>query len=388
VPEPRIGFLQEALRWWDQWLKGIDTGVAEDPDYRAYLMDGVRPQRWYSERPGRWVAEEYGAARHIPHRTLHLTNVGLSDGPGPLKAEVASPPDCGAEAGEYCAIWLGPEMPGDQRGDDALSTLFDSAPAEADTDIFGRPRLTLRLTPDQTCGQIAVRLCHVHPDGASTRITYGVLNLTHHADHEAPEPLIPGQPIRVEVPLDHIAYRLPKGHRLRVALSTSYWPLIWPAPAALSLRLHGGSLTLPVRRTARRDECTFPPPEAADPWQGEELRAPTHTRRREVDMTTGTVSLVIEDDFGKLRDAGHGLVSGAVARERWDIHPDDPLSAHGTCHWTTEQERGDIRLRTETHSAMWSDETSFYLSARLEAWENDVLIYERDLNDTIPRDML
>ena len=71
VPEPRIGFLQEALRWWDHWLKTIDTGVTQDPDYRAYIMDGARPQRWYTERPGRWVAEEYGATTHIPHRSLH-----------------------------------------------------------------------------------------------------------------------------------------------------------------------------------------------------------------------------------------------------------------------------------------------------------------------------
>jgi putative CocE/NonD family hydrolase len=35
VPEPRIGFLQEALRWWDRWLKNIDTGVEADPDYRV-----------------------------------------------------------------------------------------------------------------------------------------------------------------------------------------------------------------------------------------------------------------------------------------------------------------------------------------------------------------
>ena len=32
---------------------------------------------------------------------------------------VCSPQDCGLDGGEYCAIWLGPEMPGDQRRDDS-----------------------------------------------------------------------------------------------------------------------------------------------------------------------------------------------------------------------------------------------------------------------------
>ncbi|MEM6563831.1 MAG: CocE/NonD family hydrolase [Pseudomonadota bacterium] len=388
VPEPRIGFLQEALRWWDKWLKGKDTGVENDPDYRAYVMDGVRPQRWYTHREGRWAAEEYGATSHIPHRTLHLTNAGLSDGAGKLNVRVASPQDCGAEAGEYCAIWLGPEMPGDQRPDDSLSVFFDSAPTEKDTDIFGAPRVTLRLAADKPQAQIAVRLNHVHADGAVTRITYGVLNLSHREGHEVPQPLTPGEIVRATLHLDHIAYRLPAGDRLRVAVSSSYWPLVWPAPEAAALSLSGGTLNLPVRRVASNDQYAFPPPDAAPPWATQDLRAPSNSRRRQTDLKSGVISLLVEDDFGKRRDLDHGLVSGGIAREQWDIHPDDPLSARGRCHWTMETERDDLKLRTETHSSMWSDAQSFYLSARLEAYENNVLVYARDVSDQIARDHL
>ena len=102
-------------------------------------------------------------------------------------------------------------------------------------------------------------------------------------------------------------------------------------------------------------------------------------------MVTGEVSLTIEDDFGKVRDCDHGLISGSIARERWTIKPDDPSSAIGACHWTEELERDDIRLRTETHSKMWSDATFFHLTARVEAYENDILIYERDVVDSIKR---
>jgi putative CocE/NonD family hydrolase len=403
APEPRIGFLQEALRWWDKWLKGIDTGVQDDPDYRAYLMDGVRPAAWYLERKGRWIAEDTGATSHLATKTLHLTDTGLTEmglteiglteiGPSSTPAElnrlVSSPAHCGADAGEYCAIWLGPEMPGDQRRDDALSQTFDSAPLGADMDIVGAPKLTLTLTSDRPQAQIAVRLNHIHPDGAATRITYGVLNLSHRHSASDPVPMPAGTAQQVTLALDHIAYRVPRGHRLRVSISDAYWPMLWPSPDKTRLTLLAGQIALPQRPTAGGDEHLFEPPTAAAPWQVETLRPENHIRQQQTDMVTGMVNLRIEDDFGLIRDSDHGLINGSIARESWTIHPDDPLSAHGACHWTDELRRGDIHLRTEAHCAMTADAKAFHLTARLEAYENDKLIFERDLTETIPRQNL
>lgn len=386
TPEPRIGFLQEALRWWDHWLKGQDRGVQEDPDYRAYLMDGVRPATWYTERAGRWIAETAGATSHLDTQTLHLSDKGLSDQSEPLNQSVSSPAHCGADAGEYCAIWLGPELPGDQRADDALSTTFDGATLEQDMDIVGAPRVTLRITSDQPQAQIAVRLNHIHPDGAATRITYGVLNLSHRISAATPQVMTPGQAEDITFTLDHIAYRVPKGHRLRLSISDSYWPLVWPSPVATNLYLTAGTVTLPLRPSAGPDEHVFEGPTAAEPWKIETLRPENHVRRQETDMVTGLVSLIIEDDFGKVRDREHGLISGSIARERWTIHPDDPLSAKGHCRWTDELERDGIQIRTETSCDMTSDATHFHLTARLEAYENGTLIYERDVTDSVARD--
>jgi putative CocE/NonD family hydrolase len=389
APEPRIGFLQEALRWWDHWLKGIETGVETDPDYRAYLMDGVRPAAWYTERPGRWIAEQRGATTHLPVQTLHLgANDTLLDAPQAIDSTIASPAHCGAAAGEYCAIWLGPEMPGDQRGDDALSTTFTSAPLGADMDLVGAPRLTLTLSSDKPQSQIAVRLNHIHPDGAATRITYGVLNLSHRNSAAEPQSMQPNITEEISLDLDQIAYRIPKGHRIRVSISTAYWPLLWPSPEATQLNISQGSIALPQRPTQGGDEVSFLPPEASEPWKTEEIRAENHVRRQEFDMVTGIHSLVIEDDFGKLRDADHGLITGSIARERWDIHPDDPLSARGDCDWHDTLERDGIVLRTRTQCSMKSDATTFYLTAKIEAWENENLIYTREESDAIARDHL
>ena len=387
TPEPRIGFLQEALRWWDKWLKGIETGVENDPDLRLYQMDGVRPQTWYTERAGRWVAQTPERDHHHPAeiRKYFLGDDGLTDEPATIDANVISPQDCGADSGEYCAIWLGPEMPGDQRRDDALSAIWDGNTLDSDLAITGAPEITLCVSSDKPVAQLAARLNHIHPDGSSTRITYGILNLCHRDGHGKSKPLPINQSVNVTLNLDQCAYTVPAGHRVRVSISNAYWPLLWPSPEATRLQIHSGTINLPLLNEVAGSTVTFPPPEAANPWETTTIREDTNSRRQETDLNTGIVHLHIVDDFGKVRDADHGLINGSIAREHWQIHPNDPLSAKGSCHWTDELERKNIRLRTEARCEMWSDKDTFYLSAKIEAFENDQLIYQRDLNDEISR---
>lgn len=149
APGPAIGFLQEALRWWDRWLKGIDTGVENDPAMRLWLMDSVRPTFWHPERPGRWIAEAEWPSAKIETRTLHLASSGLSAEPTPFARIVASPQDCGLATGEYFPFTFGPELPGDQRPDDALSACFDGEILSVALDIVGAPRIDLGFTSDQ-----------------------------------------------------------------------------------------------------------------------------------------------------------------------------------------------------------------------------------------------
>jgi putative CocE/NonD family hydrolase len=386
VPEPRIGFLQEAKRWWDRWLKDEETGVEDDPAMRMYLMEGHAPSRHNQPREGMWIADTQTAGKM---RSLALGASGqLGGAASGISVRVASDATCGQGGSEYYAIGRGPELSGDQRADDLHSAVWIGDAMQSPVDIVGRPRLRLRLSADTPQGQIAVRLNHVHPDGQRTRITYGVLNLAHRHSQAEPEPLEPGRFYDVEVELDQIAYRVPSGHRIAVAVSTAYWPLIWPALERTELTITQGALELPERQTAEAAEWSFEPPDGAEGWQTEELRSLNNIRREEHDLATGEAVLIIEDDFGKRRDLEHGLVSGGVSRERWTIRPDNPLSARGETHWTKEIEREGLTLRTETYAQMWSDAQDFHLSGRIEAYENDILVYERDVTDKIARDHL
>lgn len=384
VPEPRIGFLQEALRWWDKWLKGIETGVMDDPDLRLYLMDGIAPKSWYLERPGRWIAQDF---RNAPVQQWHMTDTGLKPSESPLNRVISSRQDTGSDAGEYCAIWLGPELPGDQRRDDAFSECFDSGPLPEDLEIVGAPKVSLLLSADKPVAQLAVRLNHILPDGKVARITYGVLNLTHRTSAEHPQALPVDTPVTITFRLDQIAYRVPAGHRIRLSLSNAYWPLIWPAPEASAVTLHKGQIEVPLAHDTGQD-VSFEPAESAPPWAIKTLRDPSNSRVSHVDKATGETVLEIHDDFGEVEDLDHGLINGSIAREWWRICPDDPLSARGRTHWTDTNRRGDWSVRTETYSEMWSDRTHFHLTARIEAYEADALVFEKDMAKSIPRNLV
>jgi putative CocE/NonD family hydrolase len=384
LPEPRIGFLQEAKRWWDQWLKGKDTGVESDPDLRLYLMESEPPRAWYLERKGRWISQDF---RNAPDLKFFLNDNQLSEHSGPVDRLVDCPADVGANSGEYCAIWLGPDLPSDQRRDDAFSVCFDSAPLSTEVAVVGAPVVEFDLSSDVPVAQLAVRLNDVRPDGSVVRVTYGVLNLSHRNSAEHPEPMPVGQTVRVRFSLDQIAYEIPAGHKIRISLSNSYWPLIWPGPQQSSLRISGGSVTLPLLADTGR-AVQFEAPEAAAPWNIKALREAANSRVTQIDQKSGTVSLVIHDDFGEVEDADHGLINGSVAREWWEIHPNDPLSARARTHWTDETRRGDWSIRTETYAEMTSDAETFYLTARIEAFEGEQLVFSKDFDRRIPRQLV
>ena len=380
-PEPRIGFLQEALRWWDRWLKGIDTGVEGESAQRLYMMDSIRPERWVEERPGHWIAVD----GPVEEQGLYLGERGLVVEQETFARDVASPQTCGDAAGEYFPFAFGPELPDDQSEDDAKSGVFDGSVMTRDTDIVGAPRVELTLVPRGTGGQLALRLCDLRPDGTSALIAHGFLNLRHHQSHEEPVDLTSGAPLDVQISLDHCAYRLPQGHTLRLAVSTAYWPFVWPDAEAAGVTITGGTLVLPVRPPAMADEAAFAPPEAAPAWDADVLREPSMSRQVQ-ESEDGTRTIRIETDDGLHRDRAHGLATGSVCREDWQIRPDDPLSAAGNIRWTTTMERGDWKIRTECRAWLTATATHWHPRAKIDAWEGDKHLFSKTFSKDIPRD--
>ena len=373
VPGPRIGFLQEAIRWWDRWLKGIDNGAEGDPAYRAYMLHSEAPDASTKHRAGHWVAEETWPSPRTRRQVMPLG-----------KGRIATPQHLGMQTGEFFPMGLNAEMPGDQRGDDALSLCFDGAALDKPLDLLGAARVTLRLSSDKPLGFVVARLCDVAPDGASVRIAHGMLNLCHRAGSEHPQPMVPGEVVEVAFDIDQMAYRLAPGHRLRLALSNSYWPFVWPSPEAGVLTVEGGSLDLPAH-DGTAPGWQPPPAETATPWKHKVLRKGKTSRRIQHDLLTGKHALVVEDDLGDFENLTTGLCTGETMSELWEIAPDDPTSARAVHVWEQRLSRGEWSVRTRAEAEMTCDAGHLRMVAKLTAWEGDQVILERNWDEKVER---
>jgi putative CocE/NonD family hydrolase len=403
VPGPAIGFLTEALRWWDHWLKGRDTGIMKEPMLRAYIQDSVPPASHYDERPGRWVAEPSWPSPAATPRKLALNAEGLRDKSGDaVPLTVKSPQTTGSAGGEWCPYGLGglgPELPTDQRADDAWSLVFESEPLSEPLEILGAPVATLELSSDRPVATVVLRLNDVAPDGRVTRVSYGVLNLTHRNGHDAPRALSPGEPSRVAVALNDAGHRFAAGHRIRLAVSTAYWPIVWPAPEAASLTVTAGrsELSLPVRQPRPEDATVrFAPPEKSPPTRRTIVRPGSVHRKVTFDIGSGEQTIEVLRDDGRSIIDEIGVETELRKILRYRIHPDDPATAraeadHDIVHAHARQDgaatQAGWNTRIRTHCAIACSSSEFIVEADLEAFEGDIRVFSRSWTERIPRDL-
>jgi hypothetical protein len=310
--------LHEMERWWDQWLRGRDSGLTAEPPVTLYVQgegSGWRHEAaWPSPRvrPAAWYLG--------PDGTL-----GPEPPSGPVPPAVhAYDPTIGVAsiAWDPWSTALDPALPWDQSGDDARSLAFTSPPVAAPLELVGSPAAVLEVSATAPLCLVA-KLADVAPNGRSMLVAAGWLDLARAAGGLGGES---GAVRRVTVPLRATAYRVGAGHRLRLAVAGADFPRVWPTPVPGELRVQPGAshVVLPVAPA----EPGAPPP-AWGPLQAERLRSPADlgaSQRWEIrrDLTADLVALEgVKEERVQLdpltRLHGRHRYSAAVASRRPDL---------------------------------------------------------------------
>ena len=305
---------------------------------------------------------------------------------------MASSLSTGVTFGEWCPYGLAGELPGDQRPDDGRSVCFDGAPLAQRVEIFGAPVLSLGLSADRPSAMIAARLEDVAPDGSSTLVTYGLLNLTHRDGHEQPEAIVPGRLYRVTVVLNDIAQAFPAGHRIRLALATSHWPIAWPSPELTTLTLETGSatLSLPMRQPTPLDDDlpAFAPPEEAEAEPYVITKLAGRNRTITEDPMTGEVIVTVHRERASYHLDAIDLDFAADAIEHYRVREAEPSATTAETRSTWRLSRGDWRIRTETATRVSCTQKTFEIEATLDAFESERQVASRTWRSSIPRVLL
>ncbi|MEN1891185.1 CocE/NonD family hydrolase [Streptomyces mirabilis] len=394
-PGPAIGYLQEVVRWWDHWLKGADNGAMDGPMLRAWMQDSVPPSTSYEDRPGRWVGEPAWPSEHVRDtayalRSRHLTAEDEAPDDGGSQT-LKSPLSVGQFAGKWASYNAPPDLPYDQREEDGGSLVYETEPLPERLEILGAPRVELEVSADQPVAMVAARLSDVAPDGSATRVTYGVLNLTRRDSTDEPAPLEPGQLQRATVHLNGVAQAFPPGHRVRLSLSTSYWPLAWPPPRPTLLTVHEQPcrLVLPVRPADEPDtSAPFEAPEGTAPLTTTPVTPPEQRWEVSRDLIDYGAALDIVKDRGTVHYDAMDLDVGCRVHERYTSVADDFTSPAGEVTWTMSFRRKEWDVQVRTSTTLTCDAEEFHVNATLDAYEGGRRVASRTWNESVPRDAL
>jgi hypothetical protein len=397
-PGPRIDWQHEMVRFFDRHLKGIDNGADRETPLTWFRHEWAPPEPFPDEWPGAWQ----GAAAFPAPGTVERTWF-LAAGDAPLIGRLSPDPVPDAEVDRFVhrptigttagLSWRAGHPPnglaGDVRADEASVPVYTSAPLREPLDVFGFGELVLHWESSVPVATAVVRLSDVAPDGTPMQVAVGALNLTHRRSHTDPEPLEPGGITEVRVPLRATGHRFRAGHRLRLSVASSYWPVLWPSPEAAVHLIHRGlpypsRLVLPIvpAEAPALEPPAFRPPPPTPASIGRHSDEPVTWQVVE-DRAAGTVTVRTSEGGETILPDGTAISTSE--RLLLTASDSDPATARmwNECHYRLRQDgmtaevQSEGDLRSTAQALLW--DVSLRVTLDGEAF------FERTWSERVPR---
>ena len=394
-PKPGMEWRHEAVRWFDQWLKGKNTGIMDEPRLAVYVRHWHPPGPYLEEAPGEWRWEDGWPIERIKEKILYpRPNRTLGEAPtGEAVDLLRYVPTTGIEPGGP-VLWFG-DVAADQRPADAFSLVYETPPLDRDVEILGLPVARLRVSADVPLAHWFVRLNDVAPDGTVTLVAGAGFNGAHRESARDPKPLEPNKPFYLDIEMHFTSWVFPKGHRMRLAVGNTQWPMIWttPYPMTTSLYLGGADATrlmLPVVPPGERPRPSFLPPETDNPslLGYESIQTGTPSNYGEISSIDRnpqqhSTRVTSTNAYATRYPWGEERYSEKFVHEAEDLHPEN-TSVRG--EYSTTVKLPDRTLRWESTVIFRSDLQNFYYTGVRRLLKDGLLLREKTWEKTIPRD--
>mmetsp|Transcript_15137 Transcript_15137/g.24595 ORF Transcript_15137/g.24595 Transcript_15137/m.24595 type:complete len:726 (+) Transcript_15137:171-2348(+) len=424
-PGPRIGSMQLFVHWMKSFVDDVSDQVELQKNWSKLSVyrfaSSFKPDAHTSFAPGTWtnydsidyaVCSEETDTDNVATFLLSGDNT-LVERRAHIHSTVLSY-STDLRVGRNSGDWLGwgydgdGELPDEQTQDDALSLTFDFSSNQLGGSsvvyLTGCPRVTLNI-PFSTSSRLHLmaRLCKVdRKTGKSFLLCRGALNLNHEKNHSATKEFAKHES-RNGFVVGNVSFLLQacyadvdmSVYALRLSLSNSYWPFLWPSPTNSTFEISPGgdsTLTLPVDKVASsRPRPTLEEPIICKGLEGLETMSPATSKRAFSDVVSSTsggkheLSYCFSTSSGRSRYAD-GTECEEAMTTRFDIVEGDPLSAQCHVQGTSSLKFGEL-LETSiaTHSVMTCDKLNFYLHNSVKVVANSAVLFFREFRKTVPR---
>lgn len=391
-PGPGISFQKVATRWWNHWLNGVENGVPKDPKLTIWVGSYDVPQDRIDQSSGFWTALQDWPCTKNKTQTYHFVDQSLQPDPADNDSRQVIPVDpfVGVAAGDTGYFGRVGGLPLDQQGDDRRSLVFETNPIAEPITLLGSAQLDLAIARDRRIAQIAVRMCDVAPDGKVAQVSLAVRNLALGNDLKIPLEYSENDASVYMIKFPNKAYRFEAGHRLRISISGSYWPLAWPSPRFSRLTLFPGRclLSIPIFPSEFAIDRELPEAESMDSLIDNLaiVADPVIERQIGIDPNDQNRSDSWMQPKRVVRFMDMGLEFGVETEARHSIEADNFTSAKSEFRHQLHFCQNEWTVEVSSKAELTSTEELFRLQGCLEVRENGKLIFSRRWSPTIPRE--
>jgi uncharacterized protein len=225
-PTAMIDLNQYELRWFDYWLKGLDTGIMAEPPVRIFVMG---ENKWHDEK--QWPLAGMKVSNYYLHSKGHAnslygdgslsTNPGADEAPDKYSYDPANPVPFLMEP-TYAQLGGPDDYRTVERRDDVL--LFTAEPFAKATTVCGPIRVKLSAASSATDTDFTAKLIDVWPQGFAQRLSDGMIRARYREGGEKASLIVPGQVYAYDIDVWNTCQQFGAGHRIRLEISSSAFP--------------------------------------------------------------------------------------------------------------------------------------------------------------------
>jgi putative CocE/NonD family hydrolase len=247
------------LRWFDYWLKGLDTGIMDEPPVTIFVMGGGSGKKTFDvlglagrlDHGGRWRTEREWPLARSRNTPYYLHAGGTLSPEKPMTRSSATtyrfdPRDPVPTLGGCISVGFEFMPPGgfDQRSRanmfgmrDSLPLaarqdvlVFTTAPLVRDLEVTGPVTITLWISSSALDTDFTAKLIDVYPpsadypDGYALNLTDSIIRARYRDSWSKPELLTPGEISPVTFTLYPTSNLFVRGHQIRLDISSSNFP--------------------------------------------------------------------------------------------------------------------------------------------------------------------